>query len=287
MKIKGIAPWFGAKRSMAPLIVDQLGPHTCYFEPFCGSCAVLLAKEPSRLETVNDLHGDLINLALVLSGDDTSVALYDRLTRTLMHDEMLKMARDKILGCDESEAPDVDRAYWSCVFWWLGRNGEAGCQDINRSSRLCVRWTPNGGSPTTRFRSAVESIPSWHDRLRNVQILRRDAFDVISSIPDSNDTVVYCDPPYVKKSDEYRHDFSPGNPLFGEPCDHTRLRDALSSFTKTRVVVSYYDDPLIRDLYGDWHWLDCTTRKNSAQAFRNKKGTTEAPEVLLINGGLQ
>ena len=40
MKIKAIAPWFGGKRTMAPDIVEQLGPHTQYFEPFCGSMDV-------------------------------------------------------------------------------------------------------------------------------------------------------------------------------------------------------------------------------------------------------
>ena len=73
MKIKAIAPWFGGKRTMAPDIVAQLGKHTQYFEPFCGSMAVLFGKPRSMHETVNDLHGDLINLALVLQGEKTAV----------------------------------------------------------------------------------------------------------------------------------------------------------------------------------------------------------------------
>jgi hypothetical protein len=62
LKIKSIAPWFGGKRTMADEIVTQLGPHASYWEPFCGSMAVLLAKPESQHEHVNDLHGDLINL---------------------------------------------------------------------------------------------------------------------------------------------------------------------------------------------------------------------------------
>jgi len=44
MSIKALAPWFGGKRNMAPMIVQELGPHNSYWEPFCGSMAVLLAK---------------------------------------------------------------------------------------------------------------------------------------------------------------------------------------------------------------------------------------------------
>ncbi|KKK94504.1 hypothetical protein LCGC14_2682220 [marine sediment metagenome] len=46
-KIKAIAPWFGGKRNLAPKIVDALGDHRVYWEPFCGSMAVLMAKPPS------------------------------------------------------------------------------------------------------------------------------------------------------------------------------------------------------------------------------------------------
>lgn len=80
-KIKAIAPWFGGKRTMAPAIVTELGKHSQYFEPFCGSMAVLFAKKPSQKETVNDLHGDLINLARVLQQEQTAVA---RITSTLV-----------------------------------------------------------------------------------------------------------------------------------------------------------------------------------------------------------
>lgn len=58
MKITALLPWGGSKRTLAARIIHQLGPHRCYWEPFCGSMAVLLAKELATMETVNDLHGD-------------------------------------------------------------------------------------------------------------------------------------------------------------------------------------------------------------------------------------
>ena len=66
-RISALAPWFGGKRTLAPAIVEELGPHTAYWEPFCGSCAVLFAKPPLAFEQINDLHGDLINLAMVFA----------------------------------------------------------------------------------------------------------------------------------------------------------------------------------------------------------------------------
>ena len=58
MRINAIVPWFGSKRYLAPRIVEQLGPHRAYWEPFCGSLAVLLAKPVASQETVCDLHAE-------------------------------------------------------------------------------------------------------------------------------------------------------------------------------------------------------------------------------------
>ena len=46
MQIKALAPWFGGKRTLAPRIVAELGPHRAYWEPFCGSLAKDSGKRP-------------------------------------------------------------------------------------------------------------------------------------------------------------------------------------------------------------------------------------------------
>src|SRR5262249_40820765 len=114
MKITALAPWFGSKRTLAPRIVETLGPHKAYWEPFCGSMAVLLAKEPATMETVNDLHGDLINLARVVQSEPSAVELYGRLARTFMGEKLFKaeaLEWRKIGHRSAGDAPDTDRAY--------------------------------------------------------------------------------------------------------------------------------------------------------------------------------
>ncbi len=92
MKIKALAPWFGSKRKLAPSIVKLMGEHRVYWEPFCGSMAVLLAKPPCEMETVNDLHGDLINLAKVIQDKELGFQLYDKLCRTTHAEDLFKEA---------------------------------------------------------------------------------------------------------------------------------------------------------------------------------------------------
>src|SRR5688572_31765712 len=129
MTIGAIAPWFGSKRTLAPRIVKALGPHQAYWEPFCGSMAVLLAKPLATMETVNDLHGDLINLARVVQDERTASELYARLARTLMSEALFKAEVAAWWANGRSpapETPDLDRAYRFFVCSWMGMNGVAG-----------------------------------------------------------------------------------------------------------------------------------------------------------------
>lgn len=281
MKITAIAPWFGGKRTLAPTIVEELGPHDSYFEPFCGSMAVLFAKEPSKQETVCDLHGHLTNLAWVLQDEDFAVELYNRLCQTLFCESLLTEARDNLIKRNYAEATaSVDRAYWFFIYSWCGRNGTSCSRRM--SFQLAVRWTKNGGSPTVRFRAAIDSIPAWHERLRNVVILCRDAFDVLSSIPDEPTAAIYCDPPYLLETRSgdgdggYLHDF--------DAADHVRLAEALRRFTRARVVVSYYDHPRLSELYPAWTKRAVFINKQLAKQNRRGYRREVAPEVLLLNG---
>lgn len=278
MKITALAPWFGGKRNLAPEIVAEFGDHRKYDEPFCGSCALLFAKDPCGCETVNDLHGDLINLARVLKIEALAVELYGRVSRFVMHEDLFHEAAIRWRERGRLTAPvdpDIDRAEDFMICSWFGRNGVAGTSSYNQG--FCVRYTANGGHAATRWRSAVDSIPAWHDRLRNVTILNRDGFELLTRLDDDPRAVIYCDPPYVVKGAKYIHDFASD--------DHARLADLLRRFKRARVLVSYYRHPLVTELYRGWTFRDLkATKALVSQGMRDKGGSVEAPEVLLING---
>lgn len=297
MKVKAIAPWFGGKRTMAPAIVAQLGKHTQYFEPFCGSMAVLFAKEPSQKETVSDLHGDLTNLAWVIQDPRAAPVLYERLQSVLFTDDILDEAKLQLEGSKvphrnlpmDPNGPQAQRAYWYFIASWMGRNGTAGTARVDY--QLAVRWTKSGGSPTVRWRNAVDSIPPWHERLRNVVIVRRDAFAIIDRFEDVKETAIYVDPPYHAatrsftkngQGSRYLHEFEHSAGMFAN--DHQRLAEILRGYRKARIVVSYYDCPEVRKLYEGWTFIKCTRQKNlHAQNGRGAR-PKEAPEILIVNG---
>ena len=277
MKIKAIVPWYGGKRTLAPQIIDLLGKHSVYWEPFCGSMAVLLAKAPSQMETVNDLHGELINLARVIQDPKLGLQLYDKLNKTLFHEQFFHEAKSRWISRGEepiTESPDIPRAYDYFVASWFGMNGVSGTK--RSSYQYAIRWCSGGGQGAMRWRSVKDSIPAWHKRLNLVVIMQRDAFDILAKIKDELCTAIYCDPPYFEKGSKYLHDFT--------ELEHERLAKALGRFKKTIVVVSYYDHPLLQALYDGWY----RTEFKAAQSLRNAnqpntRTISPKTEVLLVN----
>ena len=279
MKIGALVPWFGGKRTLAPAVVRLLGPHRCYWEPFCGSMAVLLAKPAAAYESVNDLHGDLVNLARVLQLRETAEALHDRAYRTLFAEDLCKEGKEVLARPWEPDGrPDIDRAYWYLVFSWFHLNGLAGTR-LNQKGSFCVRYSSKGGNGAVRWRGVVDSIPDWHERLLRVQITCRDGLGLLAGIEDREGTVVYADPPYLKEGGRYVHSFSPSQ--------HEELARQLRRFLRTRVVVSYYDDPRLAGLYPGWEKIEPASL-NVAKSMvkcgmRDRSGRITAPEVLLVN----
>ncbi|HEY3967258.1 MAG TPA: DNA adenine methylase [Planctomycetaceae bacterium] len=276
MKITALAPWFGGKRTLASKIIEELGPHRAYWEPFCGGMSILLAKPPTSSETVNDLHGDLINLARCLQDSAVGPSLYRRLRRAMNSQELFNESRAR---CNNTYAAsdhlDADRAYDYFLTSWQGMNGVAGTARYNLG--FARRLTKNGGHGAKRFQSIVESIPAFRRRLRAVTILSCDGIELCEKIEDATGVVIYLDPPYIVKGASYQHDFTNQ--------DHARLAAAVCRFRHTRVVVSYYDHPSLADLYPGWTVRPVhMTKSLVSQGRRGVANDTVAPEVLLING---
>lgn len=279
--ITALVPWYGSKRTMAPKIVEVLGKHKGYLEPMAGSMAVLFAKPRAALEMVNDLHGDLINLARVVASARW-VELVKMAEQTLTCAAFCHEFKTALDATPATVAPSVlevdnchlERAWQYLTVSWLARNGISGLATTESSPAR--RWTVNGSSTGSRWTGVAQSIPDWHERLRGVLIDSLDAFSILEKVDDSPEWTIYLDPPYFRKGATYLHDFNPS--------DHSRLAEALKRFRKTRVVISYYDEPEIRQLYGGWWFHECPMNKNLAsQSRRDAAAKVTAPEILIVN----
>lgn len=275
--IGGVAPWFGSKRSLASDIVAEIGPRSAYWEPFCGSCAVLLALRPESAETVNDLHGQLTHCLRVLADPELAEELYRRLAGVvccegIWQDARVMVAKSEILAGTRS--PDLAAAW--LITSWMARNGMGGSRSW--ASSFGVRYTATGGRNVQRWQHVVASIPDWHQRLRNVCVLQRDALELIARIKDEKGTVIYCDPPYLEEGGEYTHSL--------DIVQQEELSRLLRRLKRARVLLSYYEDERLASWYPGWtvRRLDTTKMIGARDHIDGGKPPSAAPEILLING---
>lgn len=92
-----VLKYYGSKFRLAQWIIKHFPEHRHYVEPFGGAANVLLVKEPSRLETYNDLNKSLVNFFRVLRDRPDELVEKVRLT---------PYARDEFEFCIESEPVD-------------------------------------------------------------------------------------------------------------------------------------------------------------------------------------
>ncbi len=99
--ITALLKYPGGKWRIADWIISHFPPHKVYLEPFFGGGGVFFRKEPSYLETINDISGDIVNLFRVCreSPEDLARAL-----------EFTPWSREEYRNCYEIEGDEIERA---------------------------------------------------------------------------------------------------------------------------------------------------------------------------------
>lgn len=236
--VKPPFPYFGGKITKGPAIAALLPPHRHYVEPFCGSLAVLLAKTPSKMETVNDLDGALMTFWRVLRDQPADFARACALTP---HSRAELHASYNLDDCADVE---VARRVW--VQLTQGRAS----QRRSTGWRYYIDPAGSGSSMPDYLLGYVKRLAPAAERLAAVSLECRPALDLVAKYGSQSDVLLYCDPPYLGDTRPasmggYTHEMP-------SESDHRQLADALRAANAT-VVLSGYPSDLYDDLYGDWY----------------------------------
>jgi len=252
-------PWYGGKYNHLPWLLDNLPQTNQYIEPFGGSAVVLINKEPSPIETYNDLDGEVVHFFETIQKNRGE--LLERLSCTPHSREVFQKA------CEAEPDDGVERA-----LYFLIRTAQAfdGVQGGSWASSITVerRDMPQR---TAAWDSRRGQVRRTAERLMNVQIENRPAVDVISR-HDHEDALIYCDPPYPPEARE-----STGQYNYEMAADeHEELAAVLRDCT-SKVAVSGYQCDLLDSLYDGWHLTDGETKTLAGE------GTGERTEVLYTS----
>lgn len=260
--------WYGGKYSHLDWLLPLLPEATHYCEPFGGSAAVLINREPAPIETYNDAHGEVANFFRVLreQGDD--------LIKAIGLTPFSRAEFEAAISEPTDSLSDLERAR---RFYILARQVRTGLAQKASAGRWAhCRLTSRAGmaGAVSRWLGAVEDLSLIAQRLLRVQIENAAAVNVIRRY-DSEETLFYCDPPYVHQSrgdnNAYTHEMTD---------EHHRELAAVVHDVKGKVAVSGYRCDLMDELYGDW-------RRVEAPEKYCHSVKTPRTEVLWINYRLE
>lgn len=257
--------WYGGKFSHLAWLLPLLPECHHYCEPFAGSGAVLLNRPPAKIETYNDLDGEVCNFFRALRDEK------DKLVEAI---GLTPFSREEFaLACNVEEGlSSLERARRFYVRARQVRTGLAQTATVGRWAN-CKQTSRAGMSGVvSRWLGAIEMLPVVAERLMRVQVENRPAVDVIR-LYDSKDTLFYCDPPYVHStrtdSKAYAYEMTDEQ--------HVELADALNS-AKGYVAFSNYDCDLLTDLYPKKRWTKTVMAPKTNHATKGKRS-----EVLWTN----
>jgi DNA adenine methylase len=248
----GPLSYIGGKNRLAKRLIEIFPEHTTYVEAFAGGAQVFFHKEPSKVEVLNDLDGEIVNFFRVCQQH------YEELLRYFRFSVVSRQWFDLLKAENPETLTDIQRA---ARHLYLLRNCFASLVRNPVYHRNVVQ------PPSFNLESLPQLIENAHKRLERVQ-LECAPYEEILRRFDRPTTLFYLDPPYWGRS-LYRHNFS--------EADFNTLAERLAKI-HGKFVLSLNDVPEVRALFGRFRIheveLHYTSQKAAGRCYK---------EVLITN----
>jgi DNA adenine methylase len=245
-RTRPILRWPGGKSRLLPAILPKIPAHVCYCEPFAGGLAVLLAKERSPVEVINDQNSDLIALYR---------SLQFHLPELIRQLDFLQISRKNIK--DFTAQPGLTDLQRAARFFLRNRTSFGGGM-----TSFAISKTRGGGAAFWRSRSTV-LLGEAHHRLDGV-VVENLPYDRCLENYDSKDSFFFLDPPYVGASVGAYDGWTQR--------DAVRFRRRLDKL-KGRWMVTINNSEANRDLFSDCK-VETVETANQRVNQRKHKGST-------------
>lgn len=267
--MKSPVPYFGSKQRIAPWIVSLLPPHEHYVEPYCGGLSVLLAKRPARMETVNDLDGELMTFWRVLR---------ERPTELLRACMLTPHSRAELAATWD---PTTDELELARRIWCRLAQGRSGTLR-NTGWRHYIDPAGSSTSMPGYLEAYALRLAAAAERLHGVSLEALPALEVIARYGSRPGVLLYVDPPYLGTTRGWGNNYRVEMKTVEE---HRELAAALAE-CKASVVLSGYDSPLYAELFDGWHRYEQQSMTGNAAADKARVEVLWANRQLGGQAGL-
>jgi DNA adenine methylase len=248
--------YWGGKKLMVRHILPLIPTHEIYVEPFFGGGAVYFAKQPSKVEIINDINRFVINFFSQIKTNFEKLQAKIQCTpfsRAIYKDALVMYENPHLFE-------DVEKAW---AFWVLcnqgfaGKVGTWGYGTIDNKRELSTQNKREG------------FLDSFMKRLEMTQIECDNALKIIR-LRDRPQAFFYVDPPYIDSAQGHYSGYTTE--------DYTELLTTLSKI-EGKFLLSSYPSNVLEKFTKEHGWYQIQY-KQATLASRYRK---EKTEVLTAN----
>ena len=248
----------GGKSRLAKKIIPLFPEHKFYAEVFGGAAWILLNKQESMIEILNDIEGNIINLFRIIRdfpGEFVNRFIYDIVSRQTF---------DEYKVVDLKSLDPFDRAV---KYYYVYCNSFS----ADMSTFLKRDKVTNPNRFITRLPDIIEK---FSNRMTNVIIESLDFREFFNKY-NGDKWLFYLDPPYYGV-EGYEQPFTEQ--------EHHDLADILINKFQGRFILSYNDVPEIRKLYSQFNiqLLDVIYQAANRPKVNKKLAGTKS-ELIITN----
>lgn len=235
-----------------------------YCELCCGGGSVLLNKERSAEEVVNDIDKGIVSIFKALR--DESKEFIGRIKSLSYKETTFNKALDK---SKEKIDDYIDLAVNEYVLRRMSRGG----------MKRAFAWSDRerGGKPgdVNAWETMLKQLPVIAERLKNVIILHGNMMPV-AKVWDDENTLMYIDPPYLAETRTEGSTDIYGNEMSVE--DHVNILNFIKN-SRSKISISGYQSPLYNKHLKGWKMVKKDVANHSGQGSKKERRT----EVLWTN----
>ena len=248
-----IVPWMGGKRRLAKHLLPMFPEHTCYVELFAGGAALFFMRpQPAKVEVLNDLNGQLINLYRVVQHH------FDEFVRQFQWTLTSREVFARLQSAPPDCMTDIQRA---ARFFYLQHNAFGG--------KICDQ---HFGTATTgkawNAAQIADKLQVARNRLSGVYV-ENESWERCFQRYDREHTFFYADPPYWQTAG-YDRSFD---------WNQYELLAKMMRECKGKVMLSINDHPDIRELFKGFR----ITELNLVYSISRDKTQKTSGELVICN----
>lgn len=244
--------YIGGKNRLATRIIETFPSHKTYAEVFAGGAQVLFRKEPSSVEVLNDIDGEIVNFFRVCQHHHEEFLRYFKFAL------VSRRAFDLLKATEPATLTDIQRA---ARYFYLLKNSFASLVRHPNYHWHVVQ------KPGFNLEKLPELIEKTHKRLERVQIECLPYEEILKRF-DRPETLFFCDPPYFGRK-LYKYNFT--------TADFEKLAERLREI-QGKFVLSLNDTPEVRDLFRHF-----SVREMELAYSAQKHAGRKYDEVLITN----